>query len=121
MALRSTRGAAAAVVKIDRSTGRAAFAGVGNIAATITGEKVHRMVSHNGIVGHEFRRVQEFLYPWTPESLIVMASDGLMTQWTLDPYPGLLSHHLSIAAAVLYRDFSRGRDDTTVVIARECR
>jgi anti-sigma regulatory factor (Ser/Thr protein kinase) len=120
-ALRSTRGAAAAVVKIDRSSGRATFAGVGNIAATITGEKVHRMVSHNGIVGHELRRVQEFLYPWTPESLIVMASDGLMTQWTLDPYPGLLSHHLSIAAAILYRDFSRGRDDTTVVIAREGR
>ena len=76
------------------------------------------MVSHNGIVGHELRRVQGFFYPWTPQSVLVMASDGLITQWSFDPYPGLLAHRLSIAAAVLYRDFTRGRDDTTVVIAR---
>jgi hypothetical protein len=48
-----------------------------------------------------------------------MYSDGLGTQWDLGAYPGLRGRHPSIIAAVLYRDFSRRRDDVTVVVARE--
>jgi hypothetical protein len=33
-------------------------------------------------------------------------------------YPGLLKHHPDLIAATLYRDFARGRDDVTVVVAR---
>jgi len=120
--MRSTRGAAAAIARIDAGRGSIGYTGVGNIAGTVLSpEKVHRMISHNGIVGHEIRKVQEFTYPWSDESILVMHSDGLGTQWDLDAYPGLLSHHLSLVAGVLYRDFTRGRDDTTVVVARRRR
>jgi hypothetical protein len=36
----------------------------------------------------------------------------------LDPYPGLLERDTGLIAGVLYRDFSRRRDDATVVVAR---
>ena len=36
----------------------------------------------------------------------------------LDPYPGLAVRQPALVAAVLYRDFSRGRDDVTVVVGR---
>ena len=48
-----------------------------------------------------------------------MHSDGLQTKWKLDAYPGLQMRHPSLVAAVLYRDYRRGRDDVTVLVARE--
>jgi hypothetical protein len=49
---------------------------------------------------------------------MIIHSDGLMTQWNLDAYPGLLHCDPSVIAGVLYRDYTRGRDDTTVVVIR---
>lgn len=119
-ALRSTRGAAAAVTEIDHRNRSIRFAGIGNIAAIVfSPDKIQRMVSHNGIVGHEMRKVQEFLYPWPDDALLAMHSDGISTHWSLDTYPGLLRSHPSLIASVIYRDFCRGRDDATVVTAME--
>lgn len=119
-ALRSTRGAALAVAEIDFGRKLVRYAGVGNIsAAIISGEGVRHMVSHNGTVGHEMRKLQEFSYPWPEFATLVMHSDGLGSHWDLERYPGLLARDPSLIASVLYRDFCRGRDDVTVVVARE--
>ena len=75
------------------------------------------MVSYNGTVGHEVRKIREFTYLWPKGGLLVMHSDGLGTQWRLDRYPGLIARHPSLIAGVLYRDFNRGRDDVTVLVA----
>jgi len=77
------------------------------------------MVSHGGIVGHDARRIHEFTYPWPDDAVLVMASDGIVTQWDVVSYPGLLSRAPSLIAGVLYRDFGRRRDDTTVLVARQ--
>jgi anti-sigma regulatory factor (Ser/Thr protein kinase) len=116
-ALRSTRGAAVAAAEIDSAARVVRFAGIGNISAVIippSGPWV-RMVSHNGTVGHEIRRVVEFAYPWNEGCLLLMHSDGLGSNWGFDAYPGLASRHPSIVAGVLYRDYTRGRDDVSVV------
>jgi hypothetical protein len=121
-ALRSTRGAALAVARIDPEGGAVVYAGVGNIAGAILGTAADRstsLVSHNGTVGHTIRKVQEFTYPWAPGSLLIMNSDGLTTQWQLGRYLGLASRHPGLVAGTLYRDFKRGRDDVTVVAIRE--
>jgi hypothetical protein len=47
-----------------------------------------------------------------------MHSDGLGTRWDLERYPGIRSKHPSVIAAILHRDFSRGRDDVTVLVAK---
>ncbi len=77
------------------------------------------MVSHNGTAGHSAARIQEFHYPVPAGAIVVMFSDGLATQWDLQAYPGLRQRSASVIAGVLYRDFSRRRDDVTVVVARE--
>jgi hypothetical protein len=77
------------------------------------------MVSHNGIVGSNMRKVQEFTQAWQPGSLLVLCSDGLNTRWDLNRYPGLADRHPSVIAALLYRDFARRRDDVTVLVLRE--
>ena len=119
-ALRSTRGAALAIAAIDFEQQSVRFAGVGNIAGTILSTEGNcNMVSYNGTVGHEVRKIKEFTYPWPKGGLLVMHSDGLATQWRLDRYAGLITRHPTLIAGVLYRDFNRGRDDVTVLVARE--
>jgi hypothetical protein len=122
-ALRATRGAALAVAEIDCDRGIVRFAGLGNIAGCIIsgGDTRRQMVSHNGTVGHQARKTQDFSYPWHRDSLLVLHSDGIATHWSLDSYPGLFYRHPSTIAGVLYRDFNRGRDDATVVVVRQDR
>ncbi len=117
-ALRSTRGAAVATVALDSSGKRAAYAGIGNIAGMILGEKVQHMVSHNGTAGHTANRYQEFEYSLPDGGVVVMHSDGLVSNWNPAGYPGLLRRHPALIAAVLYRDANRGRDDVCVIAAR---
>ena len=118
-ALRGTRGAAVAVVNIDRRAGVAIFAGVGNIAGSIIANRGSRhLASLNGTAGHTLHKVNEFSYPWTDDALLLVHTDGLVSRWDLDRYPGLVQRHPSLVAGVLFRDFNRGRDDVTVVAAR---
>jgi anti-sigma regulatory factor (Ser/Thr protein kinase) len=118
-ALRSTRGAALAVADLDLVR-EIRYAGIGNIVGvTYAPEGARHMVSHSGIVGHEVRKVQEFVYPWSQDMLLVMHSDGLATHWSLDQYPRLAGRRPSLIAGVLYRDFTRGRDDVTVLVAKK--
>lgn len=120
LAMRATRGAAVGVAELDLGRRVLRFAGVGNIAGTLIADQGTRsVVSHGGIVGSECRKVQEFEYPWFAGTLLVLASDGLQTQWKLDRYAGLVLRHPALVAATLYRDWARGRDDSTVVALRE--
>ncbi len=118
-ALRATRGAALAVAEVDSAQQSLRFCGIGNISATIiSGDSLRHLVSYNGTAGHEARKIVEFTYPWSANALLIMHSDGLMTRWNLQAYPGLLKRHPSLIAGVLYRDFVRGRDDVTVLTAK---
>ncbi len=118
-ALQKTRGAAAAVATISRERELLLFAGVGNISASLVTQNSRRgIASHNGTLGHQLHKIQEFSFPWRSDSILIMHSDGLGSKWDVDEYPGILRRHPSIIAAVLYRDFERGRDDVTVLVAK---
>jgi anti-sigma regulatory factor (Ser/Thr protein kinase) len=117
--MRGTRGAAVAVADVRLGQREVRFTGVGNVSGTlVTGATARSMVSHNGTVGAEVRRVQEFAYPITDDTLLVMHSDGLTSRWQLGQYPGLRFRHPSLVAGVLYRDHRRERDDVTVLALR---
>jgi anti-sigma regulatory factor (Ser/Thr protein kinase) len=116
--LRGSRGAAAAVSALSAST--LWYAGVGNIAGSITGGERNRgLTSQNGTLGLQVRRIQEFSYDWPPGGILVMHSDGLSSRWTMDRYPGLRRRHPAVIAAVLWRDCLRGKDDASVVVVVE--
>lgn len=117
-ALRSTRGAAVGIGRILLDRGSLEFVGVGNIACSVAGGNNRRMMSHNGIVGHEMRKVQTLTYPWDASSVLVAHSDGIHTNWNLDNYPGLEQRDAAIIAGVLYRDHCRRNDDATIVVAK---
>ena len=65
------------------------------------------------------RKIDEVTLPWPARGLLLMYSDGLGTPREFGAYPGLAERHPSLVAGVLWRDLSRGRDDVTVVVAKE--
>ncbi|PVX84867.1 anti-sigma regulatory factor (Ser/Thr protein kinase) [Paraburkholderia unamae] len=140
-ALRPTRGAALALVRLDLARGALAFCGTGNISAVAYGtshpvesraarsasgsaganaaaRESYQLVSRNGIVGHTMRGTQEFEVAWGANALLILHSDGIGTRWDLAAWPGLANQPAVVIAAVLYRDFARRRDDATVVVVR---
>jgi anti-sigma regulatory factor (Ser/Thr protein kinase) len=118
-ALLPTRGAAAAVARWNRRTGALQYAGIGNIAATIAIDgETRSLVSMPGIVGHGVPRPRPFEYELPPGALLVMHSDGLRSGWDLSAYPGVARRDPLVTAALLIRDFERGRDDVSVVVAK---
>lgn len=118
-ALKSTRGAVMAVIAIDTMTNSASFAGVGNIAGVIFGgDRPQHLSSIEGTIGYSVRSFREHEVAWTPESTVILNTDGLTSRWNLARSPGLLTRHPALTAAVLHRDFARDLDDSTVVVAK---
>ncbi len=118
-ALRPTRGAAVAIAEIDLARETLRYAGVGNIAGSVlTHERATSLASMNGTAGGRCQAIKEFTYPWPAGGVLVMCSDGLKSQWNLSRYTGLLGRHPSVIAGVLYRDYNRDTDDTTVAVIR---
>jgi len=110
-----TRGGAAACARLVGDS--VSYAGVGNIAGSlISPGKSQGLVSHNGTLGLNQRRTQQFEYQRQPGALLIMHSDGISGRWELRERPDLLHCHPAIVAGAIYRDHGRGRDDATVVV-----
>jgi anti-sigma regulatory factor (Ser/Thr protein kinase) len=114
--MRGSRGGAVALARFDAASGRLRFIGIGNIGATLIGDdKTRGIPSHPGIVGLQYRKIAAVDYPDCTGQLLIMFSDGLQSRWNLRDYPGLMYRHPALIAAVLHRDYCRGRDDVTVM------
>jgi hypothetical protein len=119
--MQGTRGGAMAAAQIDSSNGEMKYVGVGNIAGHLRGlegEAKRGLFSHNGTLGAQLHKIQQFDYQCPIPGLLVMHSDGLQSRWSFDCYEGLTQSHPAIISAVLYRDFTRGRDDVTIAVVR---
>jgi anti-sigma regulatory factor (Ser/Thr protein kinase) len=118
-ALKKTRGAAASIAEIHPAAGTLIYAGVGNISSVVVTDGASRsLVSHNGTLGHMFPRIQEFKVEWPRNSVLIMHSDGMQSRWDLSRYPGLLARQPALIAGILFRDFRRQRDDSSVVVVK---
>ena len=119
--LKNTRGAAIAVAEVNLVEQHIRFAGIGNINAMLVSPgKNQSMVSNSGIVGQNIRTIREYLYSWKElvNPLLIMHTDGMEKRWHLEDYPGLAPMPVSLIAGVLFTKFTRGYDDTAVLVAR---
>ncbi|MFJ8010094.1 anti-sigma regulatory factor [Streptomyces fagopyri] len=117
-ALRGTRGAAAAIARIE-ADGRVLFCGVGNItAAIVTAGTRTNLLSHPGIVGHQTHQLRTYEQHMPAHAALVLHSDGLSDRWKPGDLSGLLHHRPAVIAAGLLRLAGTRRDDASVVVAR---
>ncbi len=116
-AMSGTRGGAVAVVRYEGGEDSLRFCGVGNVGARVVSPGTARgLASMPGIVGVQVRRPQVFDQREAAGRLLVLFTDGIQSRWDLSNYPGIFSRHPAVIAAVIHRDFCRGRDDATVLV-----
>lgn len=114
-ALRSTRGAAAALLRIYRASLEAHFAGVGNIELAVATETPAAPVSIAGTVGARLRRVTTFRFPITPGDLLILYSDGIPGH--IDARAHRQRTAQALAEDLLHRH-ARPDDDATCLVVR---
>jgi anti-sigma regulatory factor (Ser/Thr protein kinase) len=117
IAMRGTRGAALSAAVVDEIACTVEFSGVGNVdGRVLTDERTQHLVPQNGIVGTVMPSLRPTAATWDAGARLVMHSDGISARWHVGAYPGLMNAHPSIMAGVIYRDFSRDRDDATILV-----
>jgi anti-sigma regulatory factor (Ser/Thr protein kinase) len=120
--LRGSRGAALSIAVIDDVAREVRFTGVGNVdGRVLSAEATGHLVPQNGIVGHTMPTLRVAAVAWPVGSQLIMHSDGISSRWRLEAYPGLADAHPALIAGVIFRDFSRVRDDATVIVVRDSR
>lgn len=120
-----TRGAAVSVARLDleaaRDGGAVVSAGMGNVSIVVVAPdgRTRRLATSHGTAGARGRPAPtEQRHAFPARGVLVLHTDGLSSRWTLDGRGRLLSHHADTIAAALWRDHSRGTDDSFVVVAK---
>jgi anti-sigma regulatory factor (Ser/Thr protein kinase) len=120
--LRSTRGAAVAILRADTGASRLQSCGAGNVVArVITGVSDRTLLMQHGTAGLQIRRPEQIEHEWPQHAVLVLHSDGITTRWNEQQLAPVLGRDPAMICAVILREHCRGRDDATVVVARRKR
>lgn len=118
-ALRGARGAVMSLAAIDAAHDRLTWAGVGNVEAVLNRAdgrepRRERILLRSGVVGYQLPPLRATELPLFPGDALVMATDGLRSDFAEDPaddLPEAVAEHLLNA-------FARNSDDALVLVAR---
>ena len=117
--LRGSRGAVAMVADVDTGTGRARVAGVGDMKAyLVLNGRRHNIGFAPGVLGHAHRSFEEQVHEFPSQALMLTASDGIRSTWTLRSFPGLWRLHPQLIALMLGNTVRRSNDDQSLFVVR---
>lgn len=117
-ALRSTRGAVIAILRLDGAIRRADFIGVGNIGIQVYSPQQIKPISKNGILGYRMPTLLSLNYVYNSGDTFVLYSDGISGRFSVD---GKLDRSLppqDLAQAILDL-YGKSNDDATVLVVRD--
>lgn len=119
-AVRRTRGLVAFVADWDKKSEQWSFCGVGNIQARLfSGMSYKNYMSYNGTLGLNIpSSMKSSIVTSEKNQYLIISSDGLRSRWELTRYPSILKYDGIILASALYKDFTRGNDDASILIAK---
>lgn len=113
--LRGTRGAAAGIARIDQSSGRLRYAGIGNTVIRRIGPEPSRLVSRDGTLGHILRTPREEELDVGTQDVILLHTDGIPDHFDLDQYPTFARDSAKAIAHNIVRLFGKPHDDATCI------
>jgi anti-sigma regulatory factor (Ser/Thr protein kinase) len=118
--VRRTRGLVATVAILDRSKNEWKISGIGNILTRLyQGITYRNYMPYNGTVGLNIPTSMNFsVFPAERNQFLMLCSDGIKTRWDLLKFPSILKYDNMVMAAAVYKDFTRGNDDSSVVIGK---
>jgi hypothetical protein len=108
-----------ATVALDAGASTVKSVGAGNVVTRIvSGVSDKTVLSQHGTVGLQIRKPEEMQTPWPAHAVVVLHTDGIMQRWPGAVISPLLGRDPSLAAALIFRDYCRGKDDATVMVVR---
>ncbi len=115
--LRGTRGIVISLALMNKGNGMLSHAGIGNIESRIItrNNRMLHLISMNGIIGYNLRKVKEFQYSYHPGDTMVMFSDGISSRFDIAEFFPLAD--LQTVAKRILDKYSKD-DDATVLLAR---
>jgi negative regulator of sigma-B (phosphoserine phosphatase) len=116
--LRGTRGAVAAICRLDIKTGKLIYVGVGNITVRVLGPRNSRFVSRDGIVGYRMSTLKEQSLKLFAGDVLVMHSDGIKEHFELSKSPAILTGTAKSIAVELLNQFGKSNDDASCIALR---
>ena len=118
--IRRTRGLVGTIAVCNKLSGEWRICGVGNISTRLySGLKYKNFMPYNGVIGLNIpRSMSPSVFPLEKNQHLIMCSDGIQTRWDLNKYPSIFKYDNTILAAAIYKDFGRGNDDSSVLIAK---
>lgn len=116
--LRGTRGAVAAIGRLDIKTGKLIYVGIGNITVRVLGPRNSRLVSSDGIIGYMMSTPKEQTLKLYAGDVLVMHSDGIKEHFDLSKSAGILTGTAKSIAVELLNQFGRSNDDASCIVLR---
>lgn len=116
--IKGSRGAVAAVCRIDTASGVVRYAGVGNITTRIFGVAPFQFLPRDGVIGYMMPHPVEQTRRLTPRDVLMMYSDGLKTHFDLLDCPDLLLGSAREIAEKALRTFGKHDDDASCLVLR---
>ncbi|WP_433438461.1 SpoIIE family protein phosphatase [Nonomuraea sp. CA-141351] len=120
-ALRHSRGAVAALVRLPRGAAEAEFCGVGSVSAAILygGSPPKLLTPQPGTLGLRIPPPRLQTVPLPAGATVVVHSDGIAQSWLRTASDWMFTQAPPLLVGLLARDHRRLRDDATVVALRE--
>lgn len=116
--LKETRGAVAAICKLNTTTYQLSFVGVGNISARIIGSNSLRLLSSDGILGYIISTPKERVYQLNPKDTIILHSDGISEHFSHEDFPSISTMQAQEFGIELMNRFGKENDDRSCVIIK---
>lgn len=116
--LRGTRGAAAALARLDASERRLSYAGIGNVSGRLFGARDSHLVCREGTLGQRFRTPKLQSLELGPQDLLVMHSDGISARFSAENFADLQAGQVNTVAAQLLERFGKMYDDAGCAVVR---
>lgn len=116
--LKNTRGAVAAVCRLDRSSGILHYSGMGNIRLRIFGHRPQILITRDGILGYMIPSPEANTIQLHDGDILIMHSDGIREHFAPDGYPSLLMGQASDICKNFIEQLGKSNDDVSCIALR---
>ncbi|MBP1760574.1 MAG: protein phosphatase 2C-like protein [Firmicutes bacterium] len=113
--LLGTRGAVAALIRVDMGSGEMSYVGIGNIAVSIFRREQIRLVPKDGVIGYIMPRPVKQVIPLCQKDIIIMFSDGLRQHFNISECRDLFSQPAQKIAEELLNRLWKANDDASCI------
>lgn len=118
--VRRTRGLVGVVAVFDRINPQWSLCGVGNIVTRMySGIAYDSYMSYNGTIGLNIAKsMKSSVIAAERNQHLIACSDGILARWDMTKYASIFKFDSNILAGAVYKDFNRGNDDASILIAK---